>query len=119
MKRLIVYALVLAFLLGCSTTMKPCTKYEEVYNAESKTNKLVPYESTCEADYEWYDYVFMPLILVAGVGLGAAEMSNHIASSPNYQAGGAAYKDYTQPQNQPATQPTLNGGGQYGNYPRY
>lgn len=62
-------------------------------------------------------WIAWPLLPVALVGLFA--LSNPPSSSPHYQAGGSAYKDYTLPQNQPIAAPTVNGGGKYGNYPKY
>lgn len=74
---------------------------------------------------EWFEYIIFPLAIIAAASGEAASVNNSVTSSPNYQAGGSAYKDYTQPQNQP--QPSYqqqqinngNGAGQYGNYPRY
>lgn len=114
-RSIVIIMILLSF--GCSTTkpcaicLKPCTKYMDVYNDETKTTYSKPYQSECltpEPDIQtvdsgpkWYDYILLPLFGIAAVVGSAESIQKDVVSSPHYQAGGSAYKDYTQPQNQP------------------
>jgi Flp pilus assembly protein TadD len=122
MKYLLVSMMIL-LLCGCSE--KLCTRSMSAYNTETKTERIVQVEGKCQPDnsFKWYHVLLFPIATLAAV----SDTQQAVTNSPNYQAGGSAYKDYTQPQKQPQPQPSYqqqqinngNGAGLYGNYPKY
>ena len=113
MKRLIAYSLIV-LLCGCSSTKsngkwvcygkKNVMAYDPITKTERATGTVIDDDCRWERPedkedngFKWYHVLLFPVFILAT----ASDTQRAVTSSPHYQAGGSAYKDYTQPQNQP------------------